>query len=105
MRRLFQRYEPDVGPLAKHDDEFFFQKKNNLATIPRLLFASDLLVGWEGLMEKWGTASSNVMDEPVHVFDTLVKRVRSDQGCILQLQGITTRSRLREVWIAYLGMS
>ena len=55
------------------------------------------LVGWEGLMDKWDTASGYQMDEPVEIA-VLMSRALTAIKSFLQSQSMTTYTRLREVW-------
>merc|ERR1712086_742398 len=58
------------------------------------------LVAWEGLIEKWESASGNFLDEQVKVTVVMQKAPMTIRG-FLQIQGITSYIRLREILVAY----
>merc|ERR1712086_1188179 len=57
-------------------------------------------VAWEGLIEKWESASGNFLDEQVKVTVVMQKAPMTIRG-FLQIQGITSYIRLREILVAY----
>merc|ERR1712194_256400 len=96
-RRLCQRYQPDAGPRMQQ-------------MMTRILTPGDFpdsvggfeaaLVAWEGLIEKWESASGNFLDEQVKVTVIMQKAPSTIRG-FLQFQGITSYIRLREILVAY----
>merc|ERR1712085_233107 len=58
------------------------------------------LMGWEGLIEKWESASGNFLDEQVKVTVIMQKAPSTIRG-FLQIQGITSYIRLREILVSY----
>ena len=75
-RCRFQRCEADAGPRL--------QNKMTRAPQPGHILESpagfeSALVGWDGLMDKWETASGNLMDEPVKIAMLLSRAPSSNQ--------------------------
>ena len=96
-RRLHKRFEPDGGPRLQNMMTRILQPGDFPDTATGFETA---LVAWEGLIEKWEQASGGDLDDQVKI-TVLMSRAPLAIRSFLQLQGITTYTRLREILVGY----
>ena len=96
-RKLFERYEPDLGPRL----QTMMARILSPGTFPEETSGFEAaLTTWEALVEKWELASATELSETVKVTVIMQRAPERIRG-FLQLQGITEYRRLRAILVNY----